>query len=444
MSSFVLVHGAWHGSWCWKRVRTGLQARGHEVFTPTLTGVADRSHLLSRVVNLETHIQDVVNLIRWEELTDIVLCGHSYGGCVISGVADRMPEHIRALVYLDAFVLEDGENQMQHLTEMQSHQFRESVKNLGEGWKVPPIPAAVFNVNIADREWVDRQCTMQPIGTMEQPLSLTGGIQKIKNVTFILATGYTPGSPFPPFYEKAEAKGWQTRTVPCGHDVMLDLPEELTTLLIEARSSFRQGAGRPRRQLSDSQSRTPPVPKQSVSASLARAVLRRGSTLRSKGDNAMSRFTTRDDSTISTAPRPPIEVRNETVIRASVERVWDLLTDVERWPSWYRACRWVRVESPGTAAQPLVFRWKAHPVELRSAVVMSDRPHSFDITADAVGLHAERTFTLRPTRDGLSTVVVSHETQVGLLPWLGRAFLAPRLHAANQAMFDDLIRAASH
>ena len=180
MSSFVLVHGAWHGSWCWKRVRTGLQAQGHEVFTPTLTGVADRSHLLSRAVNLETHIQDVMNLIRWEELTDIVLCGHSYGGCVISGVADRMPEHIRALVYLDAFVLEDGENQMQHLTEMQSHQFREGVKNLGEGWKVPPIPAAVFNVNVADREWVNRQCTMQPIGTMEQPLSLTGGIQKIR------------------------------------------------------------------------------------------------------------------------------------------------------------------------------------------------------------------------------------------------------------------------
>ena len=169
MSSFVLVHGAWHGSWCWKRVRPGLQAQGHEVFTPTLTGVADRSHLLSRAVNLETHIQDVMNLIRWEELTDIVLCGHSYGGCVISGVADRMPEHIRALVYLDAFVLDDGENQMQHLTEAQCRQLREGVNNLGEGWKVPPIPAAAFNVNVADREWVDRQCTVQPIGTMEQP-----------------------------------------------------------------------------------------------------------------------------------------------------------------------------------------------------------------------------------------------------------------------------------
>ena len=170
---------------------------------------------------------------------------------------------------------------------------------------------------------------------------------------------------------------------------MLDLPEELTTLLVEARSSSAV-----------------PV------------------------------------STISTAPRPPIEVRNETVIRASVERVWDLLTDVERWPSWWRACRWVRLESPTSAASSVVFRWKAHPVELRSAVVTSDRPHIFAITADAVGLHAERTFTLRPTPDGSSTVVVSHETQVGPFPWLGRSYLAPRLHAVNQVMFDDLARAA--
>jgi short-subunit dehydrogenase/uncharacterized protein YndB with AHSA1/START domain len=153
---------------------------------------------------------------------------------------------------------------------------------------------------------------------------------------------------------------------------------------------------------------------------------------------------------ISTASRPPIEVRNETVILASAERVWNLLTDVEGWPSWYRACRWVRVESTdsaastGSAARLASFRWKAHPIALRSTVVATDRPHSFAFVADARGLHAERTFTLRPTPDGLSTVVVSHETQVGLLPWLGRVFLAPRLHAANQAMFDDLARAAGH
>jgi short-subunit dehydrogenase/uncharacterized protein YndB with AHSA1/START domain len=147
----------------------------------------------------------------------------------------------------------------------------------------------------------------------------------------------------------------------------------------------------------------------------------------------------------ATAARPPIVVRNEIVIPAEAERVWDLLTDVERWPSWYRACRWVRVEaSSGSPAQPVSFRWKAHPVELRSSVVAADRPSSFAIVANGLGVHAERTFTLRPTADGLSTIVVSHETQVGLLPWLGRLYVAPRLFAANQAMFEDLARAASN
>lgn len=138
MATFVLVHGAWHGSWCWKRVRRLLQSRGHEVFTPTLTGLADRSHLASREVNLETHILDVVNLIRWEELTDIVLCGHSYAGTVITGVADRLPDRIRALVYLDAFVVENGESLAQY------------VSTVEDGWKMPPIPAEQFNLNPMD------------------------------------------------------------------------------------------------------------------------------------------------------------------------------------------------------------------------------------------------------------------------------------------------------
>ena len=99
-TTFVLVHGAWHGSWCWKRVRKALQAKGHDVFTPTLTGVADRSHLASPRVDLETHIADGVNLIRWEELDQVVLCGHSYAGCVITGVADRLPGRMRALALL--------------------------------------------------------------------------------------------------------------------------------------------------------------------------------------------------------------------------------------------------------------------------------------------------------------------------------------------------------
>jgi pimeloyl-ACP methyl ester carboxylesterase len=233
MSIFVLVHGAWHGSWCWKRVRSALQAQGHDVFTPTLTGVADRSHLLSPAVNLDTHIDDVVNLIRWEELSNVVLCGHSYGGCVVSGVADRIPDRIGALVYLDAFVLEDGESVHQTLPPpLKNAQIDAALQN-GEDWKVPPIPAEQFRVNAKDADWVNRQCTPQPIATFQQPLKLTGGIGRIGNITYILAAGYE-ATPFPKFYERAKAKGWKTLTIDCGHDVMLDRPVELTRALMEA------------------------------------------------------------------------------------------------------------------------------------------------------------------------------------------------------------------
>ena len=109
MSTFVLVHGAWHGGWCYKRVAQILRKAGHEVYTPTLTGLGERSHLMSPTVNLDTHVQDIGNVIRWEELSDLVLCGHSYGGMVITGVADKVPDKIKALVYLDAFVPSNGE-----------------------------------------------------------------------------------------------------------------------------------------------------------------------------------------------------------------------------------------------------------------------------------------------------------------------------------------------
>ena|SRR5437762_3592620 len=231
MATFVLVHGAWHGSWCWKRVRKALQAQGHDVFTPALTGVGERSHLLSPAVNLDTHIDDVVNLIRWEELSDVVLCGHSYGGCVVSGVADRIPDRIGALVYLDAFVLEDGQSLHDTLPPDARNGQLEGTRRDGEGWKVPPIPAEVFGVNAADATWVNRQCTMQPLATFQQPLKLTGGINKIANVTFIVATGYE-ATPFRPFYERAKSRSWNTLTMPCGHDVMLDLPDELTQALL--------------------------------------------------------------------------------------------------------------------------------------------------------------------------------------------------------------------
>ena len=102
MATFVLVHGAWHGGWCWKKVAPLLRSAGHEVYTPTLTGLGERDHLLTRDIGLDTHIQDIVNVLEYEELTQVVLVGHSYGGMVVTGVAERAHERLRQLVYLDA------------------------------------------------------------------------------------------------------------------------------------------------------------------------------------------------------------------------------------------------------------------------------------------------------------------------------------------------------
>lgn len=232
MATFVLVHGAWRGSWLWQRVRKSLQSDGHDVFTPTLTGVADRSHLASPQVNLETHIADVVNLIRWENLDDFVLCGHSYAGCVVTGVADRVPDRLRALVYLDAFVLENGQSLHDAVPpELRDAQVQAAQEH-GDGWQVPPIPAELFNVNEADRAWVDSQCTPQSLATFQQRLTLRNVVPPEK-VTHVLATDYE-NSPFGPFHELAERKGWKTRTVHSGHDVMLDRPADVVEILLDA------------------------------------------------------------------------------------------------------------------------------------------------------------------------------------------------------------------
>lgn len=227
MATFVLVHGAWHGSWCWQRVRSALQERGHQVYTPTLTGLGERSHLLSRQVDLRTHTLDVANLIRVEDLRDIVLCGHSYAGFVVSGVADMLPERIRSLVFLDAFVPEHGDSLIDYAP-ITSEQ-------LTDGWKVAPIPAGVFGVNAVDREWVDRQCTPQSLACFEQPIELTGQLARIRRIDYIFASGWGGGhSPFIPFYEKARTRGWRTHALACGHDVMIDEPVALTDLLVAA------------------------------------------------------------------------------------------------------------------------------------------------------------------------------------------------------------------
>jgi len=168
--------------------------------------------------------------------SDVILCGHSYGGLVISGVADRVPDRLRALVYLDAFVPEDGECLFDiHPPGLAQH-MRLQAQMEGNGWSVPPIRAERFNVNSRDAVWVDAQCTSQSIATFEEHIRLNRIPSRAHDATHILATGWD-NSPFRDSHERAKAKGWKTRTIACGHEVMLDRPIELTDMLLELATS---------------------------------------------------------------------------------------------------------------------------------------------------------------------------------------------------------------
>ncbi|KRQ09935.1 hypothetical protein AOQ73_09210 [Bradyrhizobium pachyrhizi] len=231
MTDYVLIHGAFHGSWCWTRVRRLLASKGHRVFTPTLTGLGERSHLLSREVSLGTHIADVTNLMTWEELRDIVLVGHSYGGFVVRHVADQMSDRIRSLIYLDAFVPDNGKALFDYVPD-KGNKFRALAATNGDGWKLPPPPASFLAVNAADADWVDRQCTMQPLSTFEVPAQISGACDGVPDIGYIRARGYD--SPyFDDFYALARERRWWREEFACGHDVMLDMPNELTTLLLQ-------------------------------------------------------------------------------------------------------------------------------------------------------------------------------------------------------------------
>ncbi len=226
--TFVLVHGAWHGGWCWRRVSDLLEKRGHKVFTPTMTGLGERSHLMDPKINLTTHITDIVNVIKWEELNEFVLVGHSYGGAVVSGVAEQAREAISSIVFLDAFMPENGDS-MRDLTVR-----RTAIDELVQKGEttMKPVPAAVFQVNEKDRGWVDGKCTPQPLGTFTEQITLTGARERIAKKAYIRATGFA-NAPFDVAQQKAKANGWRVYDVPCGHDVMVNMPDRLTEILLE-------------------------------------------------------------------------------------------------------------------------------------------------------------------------------------------------------------------
>ena len=233
MANYCLVHGAWRGGWIWKKVARQLRAEGHCVYTPTLTGVGERSHLMNTTINLSSNIEDVVNVIKFEELDDVILCGHSYGGMIITGVADLISERIAALVYLDAFVPEDGDSVLKLLPDSRQLSWIENVASY-EGYRIPAPPAAAFQVNMRDRSWVDSMCTPHPLATWTEGIRLRGNHRNVKHRIFVLASGWEP-SAFKQVYEKLQKDpAWTIRKIECGHDAMLDEPEEIVKILREA------------------------------------------------------------------------------------------------------------------------------------------------------------------------------------------------------------------
>ena len=229
-ATFVLVHGAWHGGWCYARVAALLRARGHTVFTPTLTGQGERVHLFSGAINLTTHVEDVLGVFRFERLRDVVLAGHSYGGMVITGVADRIAERIKALAYLDAFIPEDGQSLFDINIPANTQRFLENAGRTG-GLSVPAPPAAYFGVNAADAATVDELATPHPLGCFTEKLKLTGAYRSVRKHLYVHGTVLPRESPFKRFYEQARSSGWSAYELACGHDVMLDMPERTAELL---------------------------------------------------------------------------------------------------------------------------------------------------------------------------------------------------------------------
>jgi pimeloyl-ACP methyl ester carboxylesterase len=226
--TFVLVHGAWHGGWCWRRVADNLERQGHKVFSPTLTGVGERSHLLSRDINLDTHITDVVNLFKWEDLDKVVLCAHSYGGWVVSGAVEMVQAQVSALVFVDAHLPEDG----QQGSDISNG--REEILAAAAHGDIsrPRKSAAYFRVNEKDRDWVDSKLTAQPIGVSLQPIRLTGARDAVPRKAYVRATDF-PSDPFDNALTKARDRGWRTYDVPSGHDVMIDAPESLAHIFMD-------------------------------------------------------------------------------------------------------------------------------------------------------------------------------------------------------------------
>jgi len=226
----VVAHGAWSAGWAWKKLRPLLRARGHELFTPTYTGMGERSHLAHRDIDLETHIADILAVLKFEDLRDLILVGHSYGGMVATGVADRAPERIAHLVYLDAFAPRDGQSLLDLQTEENRQRVREDAKKNGDGWRVTPNPAPPDTSEI-DLSWVNAHRVKQPLQTFEQKIKLTGAVDKLPR-TYIYCKISRPGDVFRQFRDRASTeKGWKTIDIDASHSPHVTAPKALAQIL---------------------------------------------------------------------------------------------------------------------------------------------------------------------------------------------------------------------
>ena len=228
---YVLVHGAWHGGWCWQQVSARLRATGAVVYTPTLSGLGEHQNTLNADINLSTHIADIVNLLVEEDLHNVVLVGHSYAGAVITGVADQVPERLSQLVYLDALLLENGQNLVSMHTQAQQEAMEKAAAS-SNGLTLPVFSSQNFGVTVpADSKWVDARLTPQPYRCYKEPMKLTHPLGNHLPLAYIACT--TPElAVLEQFAIRARtSKEWKYYELPTGHDAMISMPNELAAML---------------------------------------------------------------------------------------------------------------------------------------------------------------------------------------------------------------------
>lgn len=234
MATFVLVHGGWGGGWEWRLVAQRLQERGHLAYRPTLTGLGERRHLASPDIDLDTHIDDVLGLLDNEDLADVVLVGQSYGGAVVTGVADRAATRVGHLVYVDAFIPENGESVNGLSGEKLTQYFRGLAAEKGEGWRVP-VWFTAEDLDLPDdlSDWYMSHVGPHPLATLDQPLELTGAVGEVPTTYIDCEPPGVSTWLFRDSVERARSRGWGFHSLPVGHDVQVIDPESLALLLDE-------------------------------------------------------------------------------------------------------------------------------------------------------------------------------------------------------------------